>query len=74
MAAWHRSMIREPVLSIEINISFKQLAEAGLAEDVESILAETAVDSRYCGRSTWPATPFARPTQIVSWSNSRPWE
>jgi len=39
-------MIREPALSIEINISFKQLAEAGLAEDVESILAETGLDPK----------------------------
>jgi diguanylate cyclase (GGDEF)-like protein/PAS domain S-box-containing protein len=44
MAAWHKSMIGEPALSISINISFKQLAEASLAEDVERILAETKLD------------------------------
>jgi EAL domain-containing protein (putative c-di-GMP-specific phosphodiesterase class I) len=44
MAAWHKSMIREPALSISVNISFKQLAEASLAEDVERILAETGLD------------------------------
>jgi EAL domain-containing protein (putative c-di-GMP-specific phosphodiesterase class I) len=44
MAAWHKSMVREPALSISVNISFKQLAEASLAEDVERILAETGLD------------------------------
>ena len=44
MAAWHRSMIREPALSISVNVSFKQLTETGLAECVEGILAETGLD------------------------------
>jgi diguanylate cyclase (GGDEF)-like protein/PAS domain S-box-containing protein len=44
MAAWHKSMIREPALSISVNISFKQLAEVSLADDVERILAETGLD------------------------------
>lgn len=46
MAAWHKSLPREPALTISINISFKQLAEAGLAEDVERILAETGLDPK----------------------------
>jgi predicted signal transduction protein with EAL and GGDEF domain len=44
MAAWHKSMIGEPALSISVNISFKQLAEASLADDVERILTETGLD------------------------------
>ena len=44
MAAWHRSVVRKPVLSISVNISFRQLAEASLADDVARILAETGLD------------------------------
>jgi diguanylate cyclase (GGDEF)-like protein/PAS domain S-box-containing protein len=44
MAAWHKSLVREPALSISVNISFKQLAEKTLAADVELILAETGLD------------------------------
>ena len=44
MAAWHKSMIGEPALSISVNISFKQLAEASLADDVERILTETGLE------------------------------
>jgi len=46
MAAWHKSMIHEFPLSISVNISFKQLAEASLADDVERILGETGLDPR----------------------------
>jgi EAL domain-containing protein (putative c-di-GMP-specific phosphodiesterase class I) len=44
MAAWHASMVREPPLSISVNVSFKQLDEVSLAEEVERILAETGLD------------------------------
>lgn len=44
MASWQRSMISKPPLSISINVSFKQLAEPGLAEDLEHILAETGLN------------------------------
>ena len=44
MAEWHKSIAREPALSISVNVSFKQLAEPGLAGDVERILAETGLD------------------------------
>jgi diguanylate cyclase (GGDEF)-like protein len=44
MAEWHRSMPRGPALSVSVNISFKQLAEPGLAEDIERILAETGLN------------------------------
>ena len=43
MAEWHRSVPRRPALSVSVNISFKQLAESGLAEDIERILAETGL-------------------------------
>jgi diguanylate cyclase (GGDEF)-like protein/PAS domain S-box-containing protein len=46
MAAWQKSLIREPALTISVNISFKQLAETGLANDVELILAETGLDPK----------------------------
>jgi diguanylate cyclase (GGDEF)-like protein/PAS domain S-box-containing protein len=46
MAAWHKNMIREPALSISVNISFKQLAEPSLPADVENILAETGLDPK----------------------------
>jgi diguanylate cyclase (GGDEF)-like protein/PAS domain S-box-containing protein len=44
MAAWHNSTGRAPVLSISVNISYKQLADPHLARDVESVLAETGLD------------------------------
>jgi diguanylate cyclase (GGDEF)-like protein/PAS domain S-box-containing protein len=43
MAEWHRAMPRRPALSVSVNISFKQLAEPGLAQDIERILAETGL-------------------------------
>jgi diguanylate cyclase (GGDEF)-like protein/PAS domain S-box-containing protein len=46
MVAWQRSMVREPALSISVNVSFKQLAEPGLAADVERVLAETGLDPK----------------------------
>jgi EAL domain-containing protein (putative c-di-GMP-specific phosphodiesterase class I) len=46
MAAWHKSMLRARPLSISVNISFKQLAEAGLTSDVERILAETGLNPK----------------------------
>ena len=44
MAIWHRSMVYKPALTISVNISYKQLAQDGLADDVERILAETGLD------------------------------
>jgi len=44
MAVWHKAMISVPPLSISVNISFKQLAEAALPDDVERILNETGLD------------------------------
>jgi diguanylate cyclase (GGDEF)-like protein/PAS domain S-box-containing protein len=44
MAVWQKSVVREPALSVSVNISFKQLAEPGLAEDVEQILSETGLN------------------------------
>jgi diguanylate cyclase (GGDEF)-like protein/PAS domain S-box-containing protein len=46
MAAWHKSVVVEPKLTISINISFRQLAGTGLVEDVERILAETGLDPK----------------------------
>jgi diguanylate cyclase (GGDEF)-like protein/PAS domain S-box-containing protein len=45
MAVWRKSMTRGLTLSISVNVSFKQLAEAGLVEDVKRILAETGLDA-----------------------------
>jgi diguanylate cyclase (GGDEF)-like protein/PAS domain S-box-containing protein len=46
MADWQKSMISDPPLTISVNLSFKQLAEPGLAGEVERILAETGLDPR----------------------------
>ena len=46
MVVWQKSIVREPALSVSVNLSFKQLAEASLTEDVEGILAETGLDPR----------------------------
>ena len=44
MAVWHETPTTGPPLSISVNISFKQLAEPSLPDDVERILAETGLD------------------------------
>jgi len=46
MAAWQQSMFRDPALTISINLSYKQLSDAGLVEDVRRILAETGLDPK----------------------------
>ncbi len=43
LAVWHRDEIGDPAITISVNISFKQLAEEGLVEDVQRILAETGL-------------------------------
>jgi len=45
-AEWHKSMTHEPPLSISVNISFKQLAEERLVDDVERVLTETGLDPK----------------------------
>ncbi len=47
MVAWHRSMPRIPALTISVNVSYKQLATAGLGGEVEHILTDTGLDPRY---------------------------
>ena len=44
MAVWQKHIVRQPPLSISVNLSFKQLAEPNLAAEVEGILAETGLD------------------------------
>jgi len=44
MAAWHKAVLRQPRLSISVNVSFKQLSEPGLVADVERALTETGLD------------------------------
>jgi EAL domain-containing protein (putative c-di-GMP-specific phosphodiesterase class I) len=46
MASWQKTMLREPPLSISVNISFRQLAEANLPDEVERILGETGLDPK----------------------------
>jgi diguanylate cyclase (GGDEF)-like protein/PAS domain S-box-containing protein len=44
LADWQRTMKFEQPLSIGVNISFRQLTEPGLEEEVDRILAETGLD------------------------------
>jgi EAL domain-containing protein (putative c-di-GMP-specific phosphodiesterase class I) len=44
MAAWHAKRADEPPLTISVNVSYRQLIEAGLVEDVEHILARTGLN------------------------------
>jgi diguanylate cyclase (GGDEF)-like protein/PAS domain S-box-containing protein len=44
MAAWQKTHVREPALTISVNLSFKQLAGPDLAEEVTRILADTGLD------------------------------
>jgi diguanylate cyclase (GGDEF)-like protein/PAS domain S-box-containing protein len=43
MAEWQRDVAFEPPLTIAVNVSFKQLTDAGFVEDVRRILAETGL-------------------------------
>jgi len=44
MSAWHKRIPGMRALSISINLSFRQLAEPGLFEDVRRVLAKTGLD------------------------------
>lgn len=44
MAAWHKISGGCPPLTIAINLSFKQVSEPGLVEDIMRVLAETDLD------------------------------
>jgi diguanylate cyclase (GGDEF)-like protein/PAS domain S-box-containing protein len=46
MAAWHKTISCQSPPSISVNVSFKQLAEEGLADEVERILVETGLDPK----------------------------
>jgi len=46
MVVWQKSMPRAPALTISVNVSFRQLAAAGLARDFEQVLADTGLDPR----------------------------
>ncbi|HUE23933.1 MAG TPA: diguanylate cyclase, partial [Bryobacteraceae bacterium] len=41
MAKWHRSMPSQPLLSVSVNMSLKQLADPGFADDVAQTLVES---------------------------------
>ncbi len=43
MALWQNDYAMDPPLTISVNVSFKQLASAGLVEDVERALAESGL-------------------------------
>jgi diguanylate cyclase (GGDEF)-like protein/PAS domain S-box-containing protein len=47
MAQWQKNLPLAHALTISVNVSFKQLAEPGLVENVECILAETGLDPSY---------------------------
>jgi predicted signal transduction protein with EAL and GGDEF domain len=44
MAAWQKSAITDPPLTISINVFQKQLSEPGFVEEVEQVLRETGLD------------------------------
>jgi diguanylate cyclase (GGDEF)-like protein/PAS domain S-box-containing protein len=44
MAGWHAKRADNPPLNISVNVSFRQLIQAGLVEDVERILARTGLN------------------------------
>jgi diguanylate cyclase (GGDEF)-like protein/PAS domain S-box-containing protein len=43
MAEWHRSVVCDPPLTVSVNVSFKQLTETDLVEEVRRVLAETGL-------------------------------
>lgn len=46
LAEWHRAPFADPALTISVNISFRQLNQEGLVEDVERVLTETGLSPR----------------------------
>ncbi len=46
LAEWCRAPSTHPALTISVNVSFRQLNQAGLVEDVERVLAETGLSPR----------------------------
>jgi diguanylate cyclase (GGDEF)-like protein/PAS domain S-box-containing protein len=44
MAEWLRTASHRTALTVSVNISFRQLAEEGLAEDIQRILTETGLN------------------------------
>jgi predicted signal transduction protein with EAL and GGDEF domain len=46
LAEWRRSPSIDPGLTISVNVSFRQLNQAGLVEDVEGVLSETGLSPR----------------------------
>jgi Amt family ammonium transporter len=44
MAKWHRSMPSQPLLSVSVNMSLKQLADPGFADDVAQTLVESGIN------------------------------
>jgi EAL domain-containing protein (putative c-di-GMP-specific phosphodiesterase class I) len=44
MAAWHRKFPLRPPLSISVNLSFRQLNDPGLVNDIARILRETGLN------------------------------
>ncbi|NET31904.1 MAG: EAL domain-containing protein [Cyanothece sp. SIO1E1] len=46
MGIWQHKNLAEPTLTISVNLSVKQFAQPNLIEQIDKILAETALDSR----------------------------
>jgi EAL domain-containing protein (putative c-di-GMP-specific phosphodiesterase class I) len=46
LAVWQKGMPDRPALTVSVNISFKQLAEPGLADQIERVLVQTGLDPR----------------------------
>ncbi len=44
MAEWQSRRVSDPPLTISVNVSFRQLIQAGLVEDVERVLAKTGLN------------------------------
>ncbi|MGA2578913.1 MAG: EAL domain-containing protein [Bryobacteraceae bacterium] len=44
MAEWHGKCAADPPLTISVNVSFRQLIQPGLVEDVELVLAKTGLN------------------------------
>jgi diguanylate cyclase (GGDEF)-like protein/PAS domain S-box-containing protein len=46
MAQWHKTFVDEPLLSVSVNVSVRQLSDTNFVEDVKRALADSGLDPK----------------------------
>jgi diguanylate cyclase (GGDEF)-like protein/PAS domain S-box-containing protein len=69
MAAWQKSVVADPPLTISINVSQKQLAEPSFIEKVEQVLRETRLDPKTLRLEVTESSIMKNPEATISLLN-----